>query len=53
MKVLEPDLNRPQLFKKGEMNDLTRYLDLSKGAAQLFGHRLHSRQLLSAGIQFA
>ena len=42
----------PQPFTQSELNDLTRDLDLSKEAAELFGSRLKEKNLLAKGVSF-
>ncbi|GBL95654.1 hypothetical protein AVEN_24854-1 [Araneus ventricosus] len=43
----------PQPFSQSEVNDLVRYLGLSKYGAELLGSRLENKNLLTPGTSFS
>ena len=44
-----PPSSLPQLFSQGELNDLTRHLNLSKESSELLASRLQEKNLLQPG----
>lgn len=43
----------PKLFSQSELNDLVRYLNLTKDSAEVLGSRLKEQNLLAPGTSFS